>query len=169
MIGHLDESIITGTREISGSPAIRFRNVTMACSPSSIPSSILISIICAPFSTCSRATLNASSYCSSRINRLNFAEPVTLVLSPTFTNNESLVILHGSRPLKRVVKSLALGWRGGYLLTALAMAVICAGVVPQQPPIIFKKPFFAHSSISPAISSGVSSYSPNSFGKPAFG
>ena len=49
------ESTITGTRAISGSAAIRLRNVVIACSESSRPSSMLTSITCAPFSTCSRA------------------------------------------------------------------------------------------------------------------
>lgn len=41
---HLDESIMIGTREMSGSPAIRLRNRTMAAWESSIPSSMLMSI-----------------------------------------------------------------------------------------------------------------------------
>ena len=40
---HLEESIIKGKREISGSEAIKFRNFTMAASESSIPSSMLMS------------------------------------------------------------------------------------------------------------------------------
>ena len=58
---HLDESIMIGTREIAGSLATRFRNVTMACSESSIPSSMFTSISCAPASTCCRATASAWS------------------------------------------------------------------------------------------------------------
>ena len=49
---HLDESIIKGTRAMSGSAAISFRNVVMAWTASSSPSSMLTSITCAPFSTC---------------------------------------------------------------------------------------------------------------------
>ena len=49
---HFDESIMTGTREMSGSLAIKFKKVTMAASESSIPSSMLISMIWAPLSTC---------------------------------------------------------------------------------------------------------------------
>ena len=49
---HLDELIITGTRAMSGSAAIRLRNVTIAFSESSRPSSMLTSRIWAPFSTC---------------------------------------------------------------------------------------------------------------------
>ena len=60
MIENLEESTITGTRAISGSAAIRFRNVTIAASESSRPSSMLTSMICAPFSTWSRATVSAA-------------------------------------------------------------------------------------------------------------
>ncbi|MNF18352.1 hypothetical protein D3C80_2223800 [compost metagenome] len=51
MISNLDESIITGTRAISGSAAMRFRNSTIAFCESIRPSSMLMSMICAPFST----------------------------------------------------------------------------------------------------------------------
>jgi hypothetical protein len=50
---HLEESIMTGTRAMSGSAAIRLRKVTIASRASSMPSSMLTSMICAPFSTCS--------------------------------------------------------------------------------------------------------------------
>ena len=100
MISHFELSIIIGTREISGSAAIKFRNFVMAYTPSSNPSSILISMIWAPPSTCSRAISSASSYFSSLINRRNFREPVTLVRSPTFTKTLSGVIIKGSNPDK---------------------------------------------------------------------
>jgi len=57
---HLDESIITGTREMSGSEPTRLRKVTIAFFESSIASSMLTSMICAPFSTWLRATESAS-------------------------------------------------------------------------------------------------------------
>ncbi len=44
-----------------------------------------------------------------------------------------------------------------------------AGVVPQQPPTMFTSPDRANSSSIPAVSSGVSSYPPKAFGRPAFG
>lgn len=56
----LDESIMTGTRAMSGSAAMRFRNSTIAFSESIRPSSMLMSMICAPFSTWSRATASAA-------------------------------------------------------------------------------------------------------------
>ena len=49
-----------GTREMSGSAAIRLRNLTMAASESSRPSSMFTSMIWAPASTCCRATDRAA-------------------------------------------------------------------------------------------------------------
>ena len=46
---------------------------------------------------------------------------------------------------------------------------MCAGVVPQQPPTMLTSPDVANSRMIAAICSGVSSYSPNAFGRPAFG
>ncbi len=57
---HFEESIMTGTREMSGSAAISFRKVVIAAFESSIASSMLTSISCAPFSTCWRATDSAA-------------------------------------------------------------------------------------------------------------
>ena len=99
MISHLLESIITGIRAMSGSEAIKFKNLTMAFFPSNIPSSMFTSKICAPPSTWSRATSRASSNRSSFINRKNLREPVTLVLSPMFTKLVSGVTINGSSPL----------------------------------------------------------------------
>ena len=82
---HLLESIITGTREMSGSLAIRFRKRTMAAWLSSMASSMLMSMIWAPFSTCWRATLRAFSNSPLRIMRAKTLEPVTLVRSPMLT------------------------------------------------------------------------------------
>ena len=55
-------------------------------------------MICAPPSTCSRATESASLYFSSLINRRNLREPVTFVRSPTFTKLVSGVTIKGSKP-----------------------------------------------------------------------
>ena len=57
---NFDESTITGTLAMSGSEATKLRKVIIACSESSRPSSILTSMTCAPFSTCSRATVSAA-------------------------------------------------------------------------------------------------------------
>jgi hypothetical protein len=50
-----------GTRAMSGSAAISFRKVVIAASASSRPSSMLMSMIWAPFSTCWRATSTAAA------------------------------------------------------------------------------------------------------------
>ena len=60
-VSQRDESIIVGTRAISGSEAVRLRNVRMAAGPSISPSSMQTSMTCAPASTCARATVSASS------------------------------------------------------------------------------------------------------------
>ena len=61
MIDHFEVSIITGTRAMSGSAAIRLRNSTIAFSESIRPSSMLMSMICAPLATWSRATSSAAA------------------------------------------------------------------------------------------------------------
>ncbi len=61
MTSHLDESTITGTRLMSGSPATSFRNRSIAATPSIMPSSMLTSMIWAPLSTCWAATDSAAS------------------------------------------------------------------------------------------------------------
>ena len=58
---HFEESIMIGTREMSGSAAIRLRKVTIAFSESSMPSSMLTSSMLAPLSTCWRATSSAAA------------------------------------------------------------------------------------------------------------
>ncbi len=101
IISNLELSIITGIFAISGSLCNKLRKVVMACTPSSRASSIFTSRTCAPFSTCWRATPSASSYLFSRISLANFLEPVTLVLSPTFTKFVSGRMTRGSRPESR--------------------------------------------------------------------
>ena len=49
---HLDESIMTGTRAMSGSEATSCRKRVIAASESSMPSSMLTSMACAPLVTC---------------------------------------------------------------------------------------------------------------------
>ena len=82
------------------------------------------------------------------MSRRNFAEPVTLVRSPIITNPVSAVIVNGSSPDSRVHvagrASLA-RQRRGRGLTASAIAAMCAGVVPQQPPTTFTMPSAANS------------------------
>jgi len=99
----------------------------------------------------------------------NFAEPVTLVRSPTFTNSESLPMLSGSRPARRVLPASVGGLREGSAKVASRMRRMCSGVVPQQPPTRLRNPLAANSRRMLAVSAGVSSYSPNALGSPAFG
>ena len=70
---------------------------------------------------------------------------MTLQRSPTFTNSESEEILKGSLPARRQAGKGSTGTRGAYLETASAMALIWSGLVPQQPPTIFRKPDSANS------------------------
>jgi hypothetical protein len=60
MTSHLEESIMTGTRQMSGSLATSLRKRSMAATPSIMPSSMLTSMIWAPASTCWRATVRAA-------------------------------------------------------------------------------------------------------------
>ena len=168
---HLEESIIIGTLEISGSEAIKFKNFTMAFSASNMPSSILMSIICAPFSTCCLATTTASSYCSSMISLAKALDPVTLVLSPTLINNSESPITIGSSPDRRILLSIFGTNLGRHAFKLSAIAAICSGVVPQQPPATFTKPLSANSFNKPEVSSGFSSnpVSDIGFGRPALG
>ena len=57
---HLELSTITGTREMSGSAATSLQNRSIAATPSIMPSSMLMSMTWAPFSTCWRATSSAA-------------------------------------------------------------------------------------------------------------
>ena len=91
-----------GTLAMSGSLAIRFRKRTMAALLSSMASSMLMSMIWAPFSTCWRATASASSYWLLRIRRAKALEPVTLVRSPMLTNRWPWPMVSGSRPDRRM-------------------------------------------------------------------
>ena len=90
-----------GTREMSGSEAIRFRKRVIDASESSMLSSMFTSIICAPFSTCCRATANASSYWSFLISLAKRGEPVTFVRSPTLMKLDSGRTVNASMPLSR--------------------------------------------------------------------
>src|SRR5262249_20657583 len=77
--------------------------------------------------------------------------------------------LAASMPESRSAGGSACHCRGCTPLTASAIARMCAGVVPQQPPTMFSQPFSAQPLTSFAVISGGSSYAPNSFGRPAFG
>ena len=78
-------------------------------------------------------------------------------------------MLSGSRPDKRQRTGTSGTALGATPSTASFKARMWPGLVPQHPPVILMSPLLANSSMIPAICSGVSSYSPNSFGNPAFG
>ena len=78
-------------------------------------------------------------------------------------------MLTGSSPDKRRRFSISGGTRGVNGATMSAMALMCSGVVPQQPPVILSQPLVAHSRMNAAVSDGNSSYSAIAFGRPAFG
>src|SRR5439155_1427381 len=102
-------------------------------------------------------------------SRAKARDPVTLARSPTLTKSERSSMLSGSRPASRSAGGRAAGSRAGTPTSACAMAAMCSGVVPQQPPAMLIQPARAHSPIWRAIDSGVSSYSPKALGSPAFG
>ena len=54
MTSHLEESTITGTRQMSGSLATSLTKRSIAATPSIMPSSMLTSMTWAPASTCWR-------------------------------------------------------------------------------------------------------------------
>ena len=134
-----------------------------------MPSSMLMSITCAPFSTCSLAIESAASNSPFRISRANFLEPATFVLSPILMKFDSAVMRKGSSPLNVSMCSLTGNSRGVTVDTISAIALMWSGVVPQHPPTMLKNLASAKSLIVFAISDAVSSYSPNAFGRPAFG
>ena len=158
-----------GTREISGSPAIRFKNVTMA------------------FWRIEHALVHVDvDHLGAGFHLLQgdfegFGVVVftdqpgelgrTGDVGALADVDKQRVAVDGERlkPDRRQALGISGMARGLYLATASAMAWICAGVVPQQPPTMFRKPLAANSSTTTAISSGVSSYSPKAFGRPALG
>ena len=118
----------------------------MAALESSMPSSMLISMICAPPSTCCRATDRApliitgqNQFCESR--RAGHVRPFADVDEIRFRPNRD--------GFKTAQPGVWLDLRrrawGFTPRTASAMRLIWAGVVPQQPPTIFSHPFSAHS------------------------
>ena len=133
-----------GTRAISGSVATRFRNVVIAASPSSMPSSMLTSRMLAPPRTCSSATVERrrrSRPCL--ISSANFARAGDVgALADHRRSCVSGRIVERLEPAKRVER---VGRAGGRArrharATASAMARMCSGVVPQQPPTMLTRP-----------------------------
>src|SRR4051812_45699846 len=86
---HLDESSITGTREISGSEAMRLRNFTIVASPSISASSTLMSMTLAPLSTCCFAIARHASQSPAFRALANLGDPVIFVRSPMTRNEDA--------------------------------------------------------------------------------
>ncbi len=105
MTDHLLLSTITGTAATSCSPAMSRRYLVMTASPSSRASSMLMSMMFAPPSTCERAISTASSYFSSLTSRANLREPVTFVRSPIMRKLLSGRSVSGRVPLSRMYGS----------------------------------------------------------------
>mmetsp|Transcript_16039 Transcript_16039/g.52249 ORF Transcript_16039/g.52249 Transcript_16039/m.52249 type:complete len:224 (-) Transcript_16039:1038-1709(-) len=163
-MSNFDESIMKGALATSGSVTAIFTNFCMAARPSSMPSSTLMSTTCAPASTWSLAMSMSSGYLPSMIKRLNLRDPAMLHRSPTFTNGRPQLLyvvsscLKSSRPLSQSRGQPSVGSaRGLKSLHASQMALMCGGVEPQQPPIMFTQPLSAKTTFSPAMSAGVSS------------
>ena len=68
MTDHFEESTMIGTLAMSGSVATMLRNVVMACSESSMASSMFTSMMLAPLRTCSAATSRAVPKSPARIS-----------------------------------------------------------------------------------------------------
>ena len=160
---HFEESIMIGTRAISGSEATRLRKVVISSAASSSPSSMFTSIICAPSSTCLRAIDKASSYFFSFIRRRNLRDPAT------FTKFISGDTSNSSSPDSHKYCGHSAGTCGFFPSASSLNLAMYASVVPQHPPMMFTSPSSMYSFTSSAISSGVWSYSPRQLGSPAFG
>ncbi|OAV73240.1 hypothetical protein Barb7_02985 [Bacteroidales bacterium Barb7] len=74
-----------------------------------------------------------------------------------------------SKPERHNTAEAGTGTCGLAPLTRAGKRAICAGVVPQQPPMILTNPPSMKGLRWAAINSGVSSYVPKLFGNPAFG
>ena len=152
---NFEESIIIGSFAISGSDITRCKNSTIAFSESNKPSSILMSMTCAPPSTCDLATSKAAVKSPCFMSRAKALEPVTFVRSPTLMKFVFSRTNSGSRPEYVELPLSFTGLRGLTPLTASAIARTWSGVVPQQPPTIFKNPLSANSRINTCICSAV--------------
>mmetsp|Transcript_14508 Transcript_14508/g.57870 ORF Transcript_14508/g.57870 Transcript_14508/m.57870 type:complete len:223 (-) Transcript_14508:637-1305(-) len=162
-ISNLDESIMNGTLATSGSVTAILTNFCIAESPSSMPSSTLMSTTWAPASTWSFAMSIASANLPSMTSRLNLREPAMLQRSPTLTKGSPQLLCvpsttKSSRPESHMRGAFLTGrGRGLHDATASLIAAMCGGVDPQQPPIMLTQPFSAKTRFSLAMSAGVSS------------
>ena len=147
MTDHFELSTMIGTRAISGSAAIRLRNVVIACSPSSRPSSMLTSMMLAPPRPARRATASALLV----VVRLDQAREALRAgdVGPLADHDEvrsRAGAMSGSSPESRSQAARArAACAAAGRSTASAIARMCSGVVPQQPPTMFTQPCSANS------------------------
>ena len=132
---------------------------------------ILMSRICAPFSSCSVAIVRTILRLPSFNSACSFFFPVGLIRSPITMNLPSSRISTCIRSEASIRLFFVRGICTGMEPTACFNARICSGVVPQHPPIIAAP---ASTSFAPtdANSSGVVRYTvtpSQSSGIPAFG
>ena len=146
-----------GMRAISGSVAMRLRNLTIAASESRRSASMFTSSRLAPPRTWSSATCTAPLKSPDSMRRRNRCEPVMLVRSPMVTNPLSGVISNGSSPLKRVCGAGSGSSRGARSAMTALICLMCSGVVPQQPPAALRNPLSANSRSRRLVMFGFSS------------
>ena len=160
------ESTITGTRLMSGSAAIRLVNRSIAATPSIMPSSMLMSMTCAPTSTCcAQPTARCRSPGLDQV-----AEPGRSGDVRALTDVDEQRAggdVEGSR-------RFGVGWRprSGHRAGLLAFDDLrdlgdVRRRVPQQPPTRLTRPASANSAIT-GLTLRDSSYS-KALGRPAFG
>ena len=142
----------------------------MAAGESSMPSSMFTSMICAPLATCCRAIVDRGGIVAGLDELAEFRR--SRDIGALADIDEQAVGIDGEgfeaaqTACPRDLRESRAARRPS---TARTIARMCSGVVPQQPPTMLTKPLAANSRSMAAVSRGVSSYSPNAFGRPAFG
>ena len=160
IVSQSEESIIRAAFATEGSFCMWRTNFSISTFESRRASSMLMSIIEAPFSIWSAATWRAWSYSPEAMRRANFLDPATFVLSPILQKLPSLrstFTLSSPLTLKGLSPSCEGMDLGGTSLTAVASAQIWSGVVPQHPPTMFTVPFSAILRMQEAMWLGLSS------------
>ena len=142
---------MNGTAAMSGSPAAYNRKRFMAAGASSRASSMLMSMMAAPFSIWWRAMAIAPGISSALTMFRNLRDPATLVRSPILMKFLSREAVNALRPERRSRRGRDGGTRGFTPSSTFAMAAMCAGVVPQHPPAILRCPASASERITAAI------------------
>ena len=167
---HLELSIITGTRAMSGSAATRFRKVVMA------PLGVQHPLVHVHVDDLGPALDLVPGHGQGLLVLSGQDEPRELRgagdVGALADVDEVGVGPDGER-LQAAEARVGLGRGGLVRLQARARPprwrAMCAGVVPQQPPTTFSQPLAAKPWRSAAMISGVSSKPPKALGRPALG